>query len=367
MALQCGIVGLPNVGKSTIFNALTKSHSAQAANYPFCTIDPNVGIVEVPDPRFDRLCEIVKPRNKVPATVEFVDIAGLVKGAASGEGLGNKFLTHIRQVDAILHIVRCFEDENITHVSGNVDPENDIEIIELELIFADTEQVEKRLDNIAKKRKGGDKLVAKQGEILDKILPILKEGKPASMANLSEEERENIKDLALLSLKPVLFIGNVAESFLARPETSPHYQKLMAAAQKRGAQCIPVSGKIEAELSQLSKEEEVAFLTDYGLTEPGLNRVIREAYKLLGYITFFTAGEVEVRAWNIIKGTKAPQAAAEIHSDIERGFIRAEVTAYEDIHAFGSPKKAQEAGKMRLEGKDYVVQDGDVIYFRFNV
>lgn len=367
MSLQCGIVGLPNVGKSTVFNALTKSHSAQSENYPFCTIDPNVGVVEIPDPRFKKLCEIVQPKSAVPAAVEFVDIAGLVKGASQGEGLGNAFLSHIRQVDAIIHMVRCFEDENITHVSGAVDPAADIEIIELELILADLDSVEKRLRNLERLIKGRDKEAVKTGEALQKVKERLEQQQPASTAQLSEDEKLQIKELALLTLKPVLFVGNVDEGALENPESSPFFTKLKEEAQKRGAGCVALCGKIEAELSQLEPDEEEAFLQEFGIQEPGLNRVIREAYSLLGYITFFTAGEKEVRAWNVVKGAYAPQAASKIHTDIERGFIRAEVTAYRDVEERGSMKAAQEAGKMRVEGKEYIVEDGDIIYFRFNV
>lgn len=355
------------MGKSTIFNALTKSHSAEAQNYPFCTIDPNVGVVAVPDPRFDFLVDIVKPKSSVPVAVEFVDIAGLVKGASQGEGLGNKFLDHIRKVNAILHVVRCFQDENVTHVSGKVSPQQDVEIIELELILSDLDQVDKRLQNLNKKKKSGDKEALEISEVLERVFALLKEGKPASQANLSTDEKNLIKDLALLSLKPVLFIGNIDESLLAQPENSPEFRELQRVAKDRGAQAIALSGKIESEIGQLSPDEEKEFLADLGLKEPGLNRVIREAYTLLGYITFFTAGEQEVRAWNITSGSLAPQAAGTIHSDIERGFIRAEVTPFTAVKEFGTQKKAQEAGKMRLEGKEYTMQDGDVVYFRFNV
>lgn len=367
MPLQCGIVGLPNVGKSTIFNALTKSHSAEAQNYPFCTIDPNVGVVAVPDPRFDFLVEVVKPKSAVPVAVEFVDIAGLVKGASQGEGLGNKFLDHIRKVNAILHVARCFQDENVTHVSGKVSPRQDVEIIELELILADLDQVDKRLQNLVKKKKSGDKEAIQHSEILERVAECLKTGKPASAAGLNAEEKSVIKDLSLLTLKPVLFIGNIHEDLLATPEKSPEFQELLAVAKERGADAIALSGKIEAEIGQLAPEEEKEFLKDLGIDEPGLNRVIRLAYSLLGYITFFTAGEVEVRAWNIVKGASAPEAAGTIHSDIERGFIRAEITPFDSVKEFGNQKKAQEAGKLRLEGKEYIMADGDVTYFRFNV
>ncbi|MCS6972661.1 MAG: redox-regulated ATPase YchF [Turneriella sp.] len=367
MPLQCGIVGLPNAGKSTIFNALTRSAAAQAANYPFCTIEPNVGVVPVPDPRFDFLVETIQPKNRVPATVEFVDIAGLVKGAAQGEGLGNQFLDHIRRVHAVLHVVRCFSDPNVSHVAGKISPKDDVETIELELILSDLEQVQKRLEHLAKKKKAGDKDAIALAAVLERIQESLQTGQPASKAGLSAEERLLLRDLMLLTLKPVLFIGNIDEEFVAAPEKSPYFQELEKLAQARGSEAIPLSGKIEAELAQLSPEEEKEFLRGLGLKEPGLHRVIRKAYALLGYITFFTAGENEVRAWNILRGTTAPQAAGIIHSDIERGFIRAEVTPFAAIQEYGSEKKAREAGKMRLEGKDYIVEDGDVIYFRFNV
>ncbi|MDZ7343105.1 MAG: redox-regulated ATPase YchF [candidate division KSB1 bacterium] len=367
MPLQCGIVGLPNAGKSTIFNALTRSAAAAAANYPFCTIEPNGGVVPVPDPRFDFLVATIQPKNHVPATVEFVDIAGLVKGAAQGEGLGNQFLEHIRRVHAILHVVRCFSDPKVSHVAGKISPRDDVETIELELILSDLEQVQKRLEHLAKKRKSGDKDAALNAAVLERIAQTLKAGQPASQAGISADERQLLRDLMLLTMKPVLFIGNIDEQFVAEPEKSPYFRELLDLAQARGCEAIPISGKIEAELSQLSPSEEKEFLKELGLAEPGLNRVIRKAYALLGYITFFTAGENEVRAWNILRGTTAPQAAGAIHSDIERGFIRAEVTPFAAIQEHGSEKKAREAGKMRLEGKDYVVADGDVIYFRFNI
>ncbi len=367
MALQCGIVGLPNVGKSTIFNALTRSHGAEAANYPFCTIDPNVGVVEVPDERFDYLVETIHPKSAVPATVEFVDIAGLVKGASNNEGLGNKFLSHIRNVDAILHVVRAFEDENVIHVAGDLDPVRDVEIIELELILADLEILENRMNSNAKRVKSQDKEAIKLKEVLDKVFDTLKEGKMATAAGLDDKEKILIKDLSLITLKPFIYLANIEESIIDNPEKSRHYSALLQYARKNSQTVIPLSGKIESELSVLSDEEEKEFLSSLGMKEPGLNVVIRAAYSLLGYYTFFTAGEKEVRAWTVTKGATAPEAAGVIHSDFQKGFIRAEVIAFEDIRTYGSDKKAQEKGKMRLEGKEYVMQDGDVVFFRFNV
>lgn len=367
MALQCGIVGLPNVGKSTIFNALTKSSGADAANYPFCTIDPNVGVVEVPDARFRFLVETVQPISSVPAAMEFVDIAGLVKGASNNEGLGNKFLSHIRNVDAILHVVRCFEDENVIHVDGSLDPVRDVEIIELELILADLEIVENRMHSNQKKKKSGDKEAIKLQDVLEKIFDVLKEGKMAAAAGLDEKEKLLVKDLALITLKPFLYIGNIEENMVTEPEQSTTFHTLTEYAKKHGQTAIPLSGKIESEISLLDNDEEKEFLESLGLSEPGLHRVIRSSYELLGYITFFTAGEKEVKAWTITRGTKAPEAAGTIHSDIETGFIRAEVVSFEDVKNLGSVKKAQEKGKMRLEGKEYEMHDGDVVYFRFNV
>lgn len=367
MALQCGIVGLPNVGKSTLFNALTKTQAAQASNYPFCTIDPNVGVVPVPDDRFDFLVDLVHPKSHIPATVEFVDIAGLVKGASEGEGLGNQFLSHIAQVDAILHIVRCFEDENITHVSGSLSPADDIETIELELALSDLGRIEKRLDSLSKKVKSGEPDAAAKVTMWQRIQEHLSNGQPARTLTFSEKEQEFLKELPLLTLKPVLFVGNIEEDKVAAPETNPSFEKLKSLAKERDCEAVSVSCKIESEISMLNSDEAELFLADLGLEEPGLHKIIQGAYSLLGYITFFTAGEQEVRAWQIRRDTLAPAAASVIHSDIEKGFIRAEVTPFSEIKDKGSQKKAQESGKMRLEGKEYAMQDGDVVYFRFNV
>lgn len=366
MALKAGIVGLPNVGKSTLFNAITQA-GAESANYPFCTIDPNVGVVEVPDERLIRLTEIVTPQRIVPTAFEFVDIAGLVKGASKGEGLGNKFLAHIREVDAIVHVVRCFQDENITHVSGKVDPISDIETINLELILADVETVEKRIERSRKNMKSGDKKYALEVECLERIKEALYADKPARSVETGEEEKLLIHDLHLLTMKPVLYAANVSEEEAADSEQNPYVQQVKEYAAREGAEVVAISAKVEAEIAELDGEDKEMFLSELGLAESGLNRLIKAAYRLLGLNTYFTAGIQEVRAWTIRQGTKAPQAAGVIHSDFERGFIRAEVVAYDDLIKSGSMASAREKGLLRLEGKDYVVHDGDVMHFRFNV
>jgi len=367
MGFNCGIVGLPNVGKSTLFNALTNTMKAEAANYPFCTIEPNVGVVEVPDERLYKIAEIVKPRKITPTTIEFVDIAGLVRGASKGEGLGNQFLANIRNVDAIAHVVRCFQDENVVHVDGSVDPIRDIETINLELVMKDLESVEKRLQKVAKQAKSGDKKLRAEVEALERIKGILEEGKRIHpfLEELGEEERKVVRELQLLTAKPVMYVANVDEEGLF--EDNEFVKRVKEYAEREGAPVVKICAKIEAELSELPKEEKEEFLKELGMKEPGLNAVIREGYKLLDLITFFTAGEPEVKAWTVRKGTKAPQAAGKIHSDIERGFIRAEVIRYEDLIREGSIQACKEKGLMRLEGKDYEVQDGDIIHFRFNV
>ena len=365
--LQAGIVGLPNVGKSTLFNALTAQEAALAANYPFATIEPNVGVVAVPDERLEPLAKIVKTSVIVPATVEFVDIAGLVRGASKGEGLGNQFLANIRETDAVIQVVRCFEDDNIIHVEGSVNPVRDIETIQIELALADLASAEKRRDKAMRAAKAGDKDAKREIEILDKIQPVLEEGRPARAADLTDDERGTVKGWFLLTTKPTIYAANVDEETLASPDTNIHVQVVKKHAEAEAAEVVVICAKLEAELVALEAAERGEYLRDLGLASSGVDRLIRSAYKMLGLMSFLTAGEKEVRAWTIPLETRAPRAAGTIHTDIERGFIRAEIVSYDDLTAAGSYAAARDRGLLRLEGKEYIMQEGDIVNFRFNV
>ena len=365
--MKLGIVGLPNVGKSTLFNAITRA-GAQAANYPFCTIEPNTGVVPVPDKRLDVLADMYHPKKVTPATIEFVDIAGLVKGASKGEGLGNKFLSHIRECDAIVHVVRCFEDENIIHVDGTVDPARDIDVIQLELVLADLETMQRRVEKANRLLKGGDKKQVQEVELGQRLLAHLEEGKPARTFAMTDEEKEIVHSWFLLTDKPVIYAANIADSDVGTDESQmPFVQAVRKIADAEGSQVFTVSAQIEEEIANMEPEEKAEFLEELGIGESGLDRLIHASYSLLGLISFLTAGEDECRAWTITRGTKAPQAAGKIHTDFERGFIRAEVVAFDDLQALGSMNACKEKGLVRSEGKEYVMKDGDIVLFRFNV